>query len=183
MAWIKIIGPEEAQGELNEVYAALKARGGTVFREFLGVYTQEPEILRWLTLGLKPGAGYGVTGIDRLLVELIATTVSVINDCHNCIAVHGQQLRHSLKDDALADQVLQDYTVAGLEPEVKAALDYAAKLTRDPTKVSKEDIQRLREAGYSDKQVVDIAHVAAWFNYVNRIALGLGTELRIPREQ
>ena len=59
-----------------------------------------------------------------------------------------------------------------------AALDYAAKVTRSPSSVEESDINRLRDAGYSDQEIVDIAHVTAWFNYVNRVALGLGTTLR-----
>ncbi len=177
MAWTKIIGPEEAQGKLKEVYDHLKARGIDGLAEATSVYTQEPEIFQWLTLGLKPGAGYGVTAIDRRLVELIAVTVSVINECHNCVVVHGRLLRQILKDNALADQIMEDYTGASLDSRTRAALDYASRLTRDPVKVTEEDIHSLREAGYSDKEIVDIAHVAAWFSYVNRIALGLGTQL------
>ena len=176
MAWTAIIGPEEAQGELRELYDALEARGVTLTAEFLGVYTQEPGILRWLTAGIKPG--YGATAIDTTLTQMIATVVSVVNGCGNCRAVHGALMRRMLHDDALADQIIADYTQAPLEPAVRAALDYAAKLTREPRGVTEADVQRLREAGYTDQQIVDVAHVAAWFNYVNRIALGLGTQLR-----
>ena len=178
MAWTKIIGPEEAEGLLEAVYGQLKARGITAFPEFVGVYTQEPQILRWLVLDLAPGSGYGVTGIDRTLVELIAYTVSFVNRCENCMAVHAGQVRRLLEDDALADQVLTDYTTSPLDPTTRLVLDYAAKLTLRPAEVASEDLEGLREAGYSDQQIVGIAHVAAWFNYVNRIAHGLRTELR-----
>ena len=176
MAWTAIIGPEEAQGELRELYDALEARGITLTAEFLGVYTQEPGILRWLTAGLKPG--YGATAIDTTLTQMIATVVSVVNECGNCRIVHGTLMRRMLDNDALADQIMEDYTQASLQPAVRAALDYAVKLTREPRGVTEADVERLREAGYTDQQIVDVAHVAAWFNYVNRIALGLGTELR-----
>ena len=177
MAWTKIIGPGEAQGRLKEVYDHLKARGIDGLAEATSVYTQEPEIFQWLTLGLRPGTGYGVTAIDRRLVELIAVIVSVINECHNCVVVHGRLLRQILKDDVLAAQIIEDYTRAPLDSRTAIVLDYVARLTRDPVKVTEADIHSLRGAGYSDKEVVDIAHVAAWFNYVNRIALGLGTQL------
>ena len=176
MAWTAIIGPEEAQGELKELYDALEARGITLTAEFLGVYTQEPGILRWLTAGLKPG--YGATAIETTLTQMIAIVVSVVNGCGNCRVIHGELMRRMLADDALADQILEDYTQAPLEPAVRAALDYAVKLTREPRGVTEADVQRLREEGYTDQQIVDVAHVAAWFNYVNRIALGLGTQLR-----
>ena len=138
MAWTAIIGPEEAQGELKELYDALEARGITLTAEFLGVYTQEPGILRWLTAGLKPG--YGATAIDTTLTQMIATVVSVVNECGNCRVVHGTLMRRMLDDDALADQILEDYTQAPLEPAVRAALDYAVKLTREPRGVAEADV-------------------------------------------
>ena len=67
---------------------------------------------------------------------------------------------------------------ADLDARTMAALDYAAKVTRSPASIEESDINCLREAGYSDQEIVDIAHVTAWFNYVNRVALGLGTKLR-----
>ena len=94
MAWTAIIGPEEAQGELKELYDALEARGITLTAEFLGVYTQEPGILRWLTAGLKPG--YGATAIETALTQMIATVVSVVNGCGNCTAIHGALMRRML---------------------------------------------------------------------------------------
>lgn len=181
MAWTAIIGPEEAQGELKELYDSLEARGITLTTEFLGVYSQEPGILRWLTAGLKPG--YGATGIDTALTQMIATVVSVVNGCGNCTAIHGAIMRRMLADDALSDQILDDYTRAPLDVAVRAALDYAVKLTREPSAVAESDVQRLRDAGYTDQQIVDVAHVAAWFSYVNRIALGLGTQLRTEARQ
>ena len=179
MAWTKIIGQEEADGALKGIYDRMKAQGATVQAEALTVYTQEPELFQWLHTGLQiPGAGYGVTAIDRTLVNLIVVVVSAINRCENCVAVHSQVLRQLTKDDALVDCVIEDYTKANLDSRTMLALEYAAKLTRGPSSMEEEDVSRLREGGYSDKEIVDIAHVTAWFNYVNRVALGLGTQLR-----
>ena len=179
MAWTKIIGQEEADGALKGVYDQMKAKGATVQAEALTVYTQEPGLFQWLSEGLQlPGSGYGVTAIDRTLVNLIVVAVSAINRCGNCIAAHAQVLRQLVKDDGLVDQVIDDYTQANLAPRAMAALDYAAKVTRAPSSVEESDVNRLRDAGYSDREIVDIAHVTAWFNYVNRVALGLGTQLR-----
>ena len=57
---------------------------------------------------------------------------------------------------------------------MKAALDYAVKLTREPTKMSEADVARLRDAGWSDEDVMDIAEVTGMFNMSNRMASGLG---------
>ena len=179
MAWTKIIGQDEADGDLKGIYEQMKAKSAIVQAEAVAVYTQEPNLFRWLSEGLQlPGSGYGVTAIDRMLVNLIVVAVSAINECGNCVTAHTQVLRQLVKDDSLVDQVIEDYTGAGLDSKTMAALDYAAKVTRSPSSVEESDISCLREAGYSDQEIVDIAHVTAWFNYVNRVALGLGTQLR-----
>ena len=56
-------------------------------------------------------------------------------------------------------------------------LDYAVKLTRDPGGMTARDVDRLREAGFDDRAILDICQVAAYYNYVNRLADGLGVEL------
>lgn len=56
-------------------------------------------------------------------------------------------------------------------------LDYSAKLTREPWAMNESDVQALRAAGFSDRAILDICHVVAYYAYVNRIADGLGVEL------
>jgi uncharacterized peroxidase-related enzyme len=68
----------------------------------------------------------------------------------------------------------EDYTSAPVTGEERAMLDYVAKLTRDATRVGREDHARLREAGFDDKAVLQITLIASWFNYINRVADALG---------
>lgn len=56
-------------------------------------------------------------------------------------------------------------------------LCYAEKLTKEPTSVGREDVQKLKEAGFSNRDILDINQVVAYFNYVNRTAEGLGVKL------
>jgi uncharacterized peroxidase-related enzyme len=81
------------------------------------------------------------------------------------------------KDDTLLAQLQEDYTGAALSPADRAMLDYVAKLTLTPASVSREDVQLLREAGFDDRAILDIAQITAYFAYVNRIADGLGVAL------
>jgi len=53
-------------------------------------------------------------------------------------------------------------------------LDYAAQITRDATRVTPEDLQRLRQVGFDDRAILQINLIASWFNYINRVADGLG---------
>lgn len=74
----------------------------------------------------------------------------------------------------LAAQLARDYTQATLNPADRAMLDYTAKLTREPARVTEADVQRLRGAGFSDQAILQINLIASWFNYINRVADGLG---------
>ena len=67
-------------------------------------------------------------------------------------------------------------SAAGLPARVVAALDFAVKLTRDPDGMAEEDTQALREAGLSDEEILDLTLITGYFDFVNRVALGLGVE-------
>jgi uncharacterized peroxidase-related enzyme len=77
-------------------------------------------------------------------------------------------------DESLANAIKQDYTKAELEASDRAMLDYVAKLTLAPVSVGKDDIAKLREAGFTDEGILQINLIASWFNYINRVADGLG---------
>jgi alkylhydroperoxidase family enzyme len=68
----------------------------------------------------------------------------------------------------------RDYTRAELSPADRAMLDYVAKITRHADRVTPEDLGRLRQAGFDDRAVLQINLIASWFNYINRVADGLG---------
>lgn len=68
----------------------------------------------------------------------------------------------------------RDYTQANLTDADRAMLDYAAKLTRHAYRVTPEDLDRLRRVGFDDRAILQINLIASWFNYINRVADGLG---------
>jgi uncharacterized peroxidase-related enzyme len=116
----------------------------------------------------------GDSGLSKAEREMIAVVVSVANDCRYCIAAHSAALRKLTKDPALADQVAAGHGAAAIPERTKTALDYAVKLTRDPASMTEADVRRLRDAGWTDEDVMDIAEVAGMFNMTNRMASGLG---------
>jgi uncharacterized peroxidase-related enzyme len=67
-----------------------------------------------------------------------------------------------------------DYTTAALQEQDRAMLDYVAQLTRDATRVGPDDVERLRRVGFDDRAILQINLIASWFNYINRVADGLG---------
>jgi uncharacterized peroxidase-related enzyme len=87
---------------------------------------------------------------------------------------HSEFLRRVTLDEELAAALRRDYTQAPLSPADRAMLDYAAKLTRAAYRVTPEDLDRLRALGFDDRAILQINLIASWFNYINRVADGLG---------
>ena len=87
---------------------------------------------------------------------------------------HGEGLRRLTRNSELVQQLKDDYRAAPLSAKDRAMLDYAAKLTREPWTMQERDVQALREVGFADADILDIAQIVAYFAYVNRIADGLG---------
>lgn len=81
-------------------------------------------------------------------------------------------------DEELVEALERDYLTAPITPEERVMVDYVVKLTQDATKVSKDDHEKLRTAGFDDQGILQITLIASWFNYINRVAdaLGVGRE-------
>ena len=81
-------------------------------------------------------------------------------------------------DEQLVAALEKDYTTAPITSQERVMLDYVVKLTRDATKVRKDDIEALRTGGFDDRGILQITLIASWFNYINRVAdaLGVGRE-------
>jgi len=81
-------------------------------------------------------------------------------------------------DEVLIEALKRDYTRAPITEQERVMLDYVVKLTKDATKVWKDDQDRLHAAGFDDKAILQITLIASWFNYINRVAdaLGVGRE-------
>ena len=90
---------------------------------------------------------------------------------------HGEALRKLTKDPSLVERVGDDPHGAALEPRERALVDFALRLTATPGRMTAEDLTPLRGAGLSDAGIHDLVSVTAYFNFVNRMALGLGVEL------
>jgi uncharacterized peroxidase-related enzyme len=90
---------------------------------------------------------------------------------------HARNLRRLLKNDGVIKQLETDYTQAELSPANRAMLDYSAKLTRTPWEMNVEDVEGLKRVGFTDRAILDIAQIVAYYAYVNRIADGLGVSM------
>ena len=97
---------------------------------------------------------------------------------------HAEFLRLVSLDEKLAAALRRDYRQADLSKQDRAMLDYAAQVTHDATKISAHDLDELRGVGFDDRAILQINLIASWFNYINRVAdgLGVGREPVGPRQ-
>ena len=110
------------------------------------------------------------SGLSKLEREMIAVVVSSINRCYYCLVAHGAAVRKLSGDPQLGEMMAFNFRVASLDRRQRAMLEFAAKLTETPHRVGEADRQALRDAGFKEDDVFDIAEVAAFFNYTNRVA-------------
>ena len=174
LTWLRVPTESELPRDVVELWASPLEKLGFV-PNVLRLYALRPShLLAW-------NAHYdelmkGASGLSKAEREMVAVVVSITNDCRYCIAAHSAALRKLTKDAALADQIAIDHRAAAIPERTKAALDYAVKLTREPAMMTAADVEQLRDVGWSDEDVMDIAEVTGMFNMSNRMASGLGWE-------
>jgi uncharacterized peroxidase-related enzyme len=112
----------------------------------------------------------GNSGLSKLEREMIAVAVSSQNRCYYCLTAHGAAVRQYSGNPLLGEHLVMNYRVARLSKRQRAMLDFAVKLTASPWSVEEADRERLRRAGFSDRDIWDISAVAGFFNMSNRVA-------------
>jgi uncharacterized peroxidase-related enzyme len=122
----------------------------------------------------------GDSGLSKAEREMIAVAVSAVNHCHYCLTSHGAVLRQRAGDPELGELVAQNWRAAALEPRHEAMLEFCVRLTEAPDKMREADREALRRAGYSDRDIWDIAAVAGFYNMTNRMAAA--TDMKPNRE-
>ncbi|THE66197.1 alkylhydroperoxidase [Salinadaptatus halalkaliphilus] len=110
------------------------------------------------------------TALEREEIEMIVVAVSGVNHCYYCNVAHGALVRIYAEDPTLADQLVANYRAADINDAHRTMLDIAVKLTERPAELEAADLERLREAGFSEEAMWDIAAVTAYYNLSNRLA-------------
>jgi len=172
MSWITEVDVSEAEGKLAETYAALIKQRGKV-SNILKVHSLNPDAMD-NHLDLYMTIMFGKSGLSRAERESIAVVVSANNDCAYCVNHHAEALRRYIKDeDTLAILMAAD-GLETLEPRLSNIVRHAEKLTTAPGAMTESDLGELRTVGLSDGDILDLTLIVGYFNFVNRIALGLG---------
>ncbi|MBM4107497.1 MAG: peroxidase-related enzyme [Phycisphaerae bacterium] len=176
MAFIRVIPRADAEGHLADLYRRYANRNGHV-DHVLVVHSLHPATLE-AHMALYAQAMHGPSSLSRVEREVLGVVVSRVNGCRYCLEHHATGLARELTEDRRGLAVcLKEGNVAGLTPREAGLAGYATKLTSEPASVTAHDIAALHAAGLSDREVLDAAQVIGYFNYVNRIVLGLGVTL------
>ncbi|MBV9557813.1 MAG: peroxidase-related enzyme [Pseudolabrys sp.] len=118
----------------------------------------------------------GESGLSKLEREMIAVAVSSQNRCYYCLVSHGAAVRQYSGNPLLGEHLVMNYRGARLDKRQRTMLDFAVKLTSSPWTVEEGDRERLRRAGFTDRDIFDISGVVGFFNMSNRVASA--TEMR-----
>lgn len=184
MTRIRTVPPSEADDSLRQARAAQHAFYPPEYEA--PVLPQDDEIAGIVAAhSLIPEALYHAFATFGVLMspdlplsrrqhEMIATVVSVTNRTPYCTLSHVEFLRRVTSDEALAEAIRRDFRTAPIDDRDKVMLEYAEQVTRDAASVTDAHVARLRDAGFDDRAILQITLIAAWFNYINRVADALG---------
>jgi uncharacterized peroxidase-related enzyme len=171
MPFVNEIEEAQADGRLRELYGKIEQKLG-----FLPHYFK--------TLGAKPAvieaqlqmsdAVMTDGALSMIVKEQIGLVVSGINSSAYCVMFHMELLRRFGVEKALARKLTADYENAAVDSKVKALFRFADKLTRHPDDIQESDTDAVKQAGWDDAAVREAVLTVAYFNYINRVSLGLG---------
>lgn len=171
MSYIGLVSEEQASPALQEIYKKIREQFGFLPNYFQAL-GRDPALLQ------AHNALFEVVAADRALTraqkEQLGLVVSGLNSSSYCIAIHMEVLRGLGVEKRLGKKLATDYENAPVEEKDKALFRFADKLTRKPFDISGGDVEALRQAGWSEQEVLEAVVAVAWFNFVNRFSTGLG---------
>jgi uncharacterized peroxidase-related enzyme len=160
--------PADLDADLAKYFRVCEEKLGMV-PNVLKAHSFDQDSLRAFA-GFYNGLMLGESGLTPLEREMIAVVVSSANHCYYCLVAHGAAVRELSGDPELGEMLVMNYRAAPLEPRIRAMLDFAWKLTAQPGEIVDEDREELRSYGFGERDIWDIAAVAAFFNMSNRMA-------------
>ena len=172
MSWIRVINEAKATGKLDAIYDEMKKKRGKV-SNIMKVHSLNPDAMQ-RHIDLYLALMFGTSKLSREERELIAVVASAADRCEYCIHHHSEALNHYWKDSEMIQKLIHDFRTVDLPERKHTMLEYVFKLTKTPEDIEKADVDVLREFGFLDEEILNINLITCYFNFVNRIALGLG---------
>lgn len=173
MAWIETIGWDESEGQLRDAYDWQAASLGEP-AEFTMLGSLYPAIVeeRLRLYRAVEACPSDLSQIERQAAALVASTINGTDHCASGLRLKLASL--GLADDIIAAIVADPISVTTGDTRLDAIVAHAAKLTVRPTEMTEGDVEALRVVGLSDLDVLDLNNMVAYYNYINRVVMGLG---------
>ena len=179
-AWIEMVSDDKASPEQRAAFDHARAPSGSL-GNVMRVHALRPHTMIGhydLYMSVLHNENNRLPG---WLLEVVASYVSILNDCPYSLTNHFANARHLIADDARADEIRAaleaDSPSDAFSGRELAALRYARRLTRHPGAVTRNDVEAMRRAGLDDGEILEVNQVCCYFNYVNRLLNGLGVTL------
>ena len=178
MAFINVISPTQSSGRLAKLYKNIQAPGGQV-DNVLQVHSLRPHTLEGHMALYKAVLHHSSNQLSEWYLEAVGVLVSTLNGCRYCALHHTVGMERLLKagsldHEAYSAALVKDEPGDPFTAREQAGLVYARKLTCSPDQVKQEDIEKLRQAGFEDGEILELNQVSAYFAYANRTVSGLG---------
>jgi len=179
MSWIKTIGYEEADLRLKKIYDRVKGPDNNI-DNVLSIHSLRPHSLTGHMTLYKCVLHNSNNTLPKWYLEAIGVYVSKLNNCDYCVAHHSVGLKRLLKDEEKYTNFITSLDSGNfkecLNKQYATGMEYAYLLTMNLSKIQKETIDGLIKAGFTEGEVLEINQVASYFNYVNRMVVGLGVD-------
>ncbi len=179
MSWIHTICYEDSDGALRKLYDRIKGPDNNVDNIMLAHSLRPHSMQGHMTL-YKYVLHHPRNTLPTEYLEVIGVYVSSLNNCDYCVDHHFAGMARLIDDTVRAEAVRKALQARrpqdAFDGAELAGLNYASKLTLDADQVTAADIESLRQAGLDDGQILEINQVTAYFNYANRMVLGLGID-------
>lgn len=181
MSWIETISYQASKGKLRKLFERVKGPDGYIDNILL-VHGLRPHTLEGHMVLYKNVLHHQDNALDKWFLESIGVLVSLLNQCDYCVEHHFAGLKKLLNDDARAGDIRlaleQQSFKDAFSPKESLALHYAMQVTQHPGATTQHLVEGLRNAGFSDGEILEINQVTSYFAYANRTVLGLGVTLQ-----
>jgi len=177
-AWIRLISYPESEGYLRDLYDRVKGPQGQI-DNVMKAHSLRPHTMEGHLALYKSVMHHRGNALPVWFLECMAVYTGLVNKCAYSVAHHFAGLVRQLGGDkARGDRIYRAFAAGRPEDEFQgkelALLRYVAKLTAEPQRMERADIDALRVAGAEEGEMLEANQVCAYFNYSNRLLNGLG---------
>jgi len=181
MAWIKTINYKDADPQLKRLYNRVKGPNNAI-DNVLSIHSLRPHSLVGHMTLYKSVLHNSNNQLPKWYLEAIGVYVSFLNKCEYCVQHHFEGLKKLLNNDTKAQEFWENLQHKTLnhyfDERYYAGINYAKMITLTLEEVKQDDIEHLKTMGFSEGEVLEINQVASYFNYVNRMVVGLGVNTK-----